>query len=48
LVKLPGVAQGANETMMGFNVVWVGSDGGAKGLGRFRWLAGSEKIESQA
>jgi hypothetical protein len=46
LVKLAGVAQGANEAVMGFNVGCVGGDGGLKGLGRLRRLAGSEKIES--
>jgi hypothetical protein len=31
---------------MGFNMGWVGGDRGSKGLGRFRRLASSEKIES--
>jgi hypothetical protein len=46
LVELAGVAQGANEAVMGFNVGWVCGDGGSIELGRFRRLAGSEKIES--
>jgi hypothetical protein len=45
-VKMTGVAQGANEAVMGFNMGWIGGDGGSKGLGRLRRLTGSEKIES--
>lgn len=43
---MTGVAQRANKAVMGFNVGWVGGDGGSKGLGRFRRPASSEMIES--
>jgi hypothetical protein len=46
LVELTGVAQCANQPVMGLNVGRVGSDGGAKGLGRFRRLVAGEEFKA--
>jgi len=46
LVELPGVAQGANEAVMGFNVIGIGGDGGAEGSSCFRGLPGSQQVKS--
>jgi hypothetical protein len=46
LVDLAGVAQGSNQAVMGFNVVWVRGDGGSEGMDCFLRLIGGEKVES--
>jgi len=48
LVKLAGIAQGANETVVRLNmrigVLLRGSDGPAKGLCGFAWLPGNKQV----
>jgi hypothetical protein len=46
LVELAGVAQGANQPVVGLHVGRVGSDGGAKGLGRFRRLVAGQQVKA--
>jgi hypothetical protein len=46
VVELAGIAQGADQAVMSFNVGQVGSDRCAKGLGRFRRLAAGEQVEA--
>ena len=45
LLEAAGVAQSADEAVMRLDVRRVGGDGGAEGLDRFGWGAGSEQIE---
>jgi hypothetical protein len=44
LIELAGVAQGANQPVVGLNVRRVGSQGGAKGIRSLRGLAAGEQI----
>lgn len=46
LVELAGIAQSANQAVMGFNVGWVGGDGGAKRLRCLKGGSGGELVES--
>jgi hypothetical protein len=43
LLQRACVAKGANQPVVGFVVSGIGGDGGAKGLGRSRWLAGCKQ-----
>jgi hypothetical protein len=46
VVYLAGIAQGANQPVVGLHVGRVGSDGGAKGLGRFRRLVAGQQVQA--
>jgi len=46
LFELPCIAQGSNQSMMGFELVGVDSERGAKALGCLRRIAGSKLLES--
>lgn len=44
LLEMAGVAEGADETVVGLVVVEVGGDGGAEGAGGFVGTAGGEQV----
>jgi hypothetical protein len=46
LLKVAGVAEGADQAVMGFSVRRVGGDGGAKGAGSAGWLAGCKQFNA--
>lgn len=46
LVELAGIAEGANETVVGFDILRVGGDGGAKGLRGISGIAGGELVKA--
>lgn len=45
LFQETGIAEGADEAMMGIEVCGIGGDGDAKGCGGFGGLAGGEEID---
>ena len=46
LVELAGVAQGANQPMVGLYVGRIGSDGGAKGIRGFGSVAAGQQVQA--
>jgi len=46
LIELAGVAEGANETMVGLDIFFIGGDGGAKGLSGFGGMTVGEQVKA--
>jgi len=46
LVELTGIAQGANEAVVGLNMILIDGDGGAKELCGISSIAGGEQVKA--